>query len=252
MSKQLRFYEPEYFGNANIWNQGGASTRRTVIVPLNRDEFLGYGMLSPLNEVLFVTRGRVDQHQEDFIARMERAGAIVEFRTQRPVKGVVLVGSTPPDICTFKETEGPPPAPNLGEVSIRTDRERETFEIVTLTPTVNLWPQGSTERMVVVSPIPGSTDVIAFGLCEEIGINAEICEVPFVARLPTNDEYEGFTLADFTLRMDCEEATVMQCEPPLQESLKSYMTSTFGCTYMVVADARSGIARNGARYPRAA
>ncbi|HEX8704765.1 MAG TPA: hypothetical protein VF815_38385 [Myxococcaceae bacterium] len=239
MSKLLEFYKPEYFTNANIWTQGDASTRRTVIVPLNGGEFLGFGMLRPWDEVLFVARGRVDEHQEDFIARMEQAGARVEFRTQRPVQGVALRGKTQIVTYSSKESEGPPSAPNLtGSVSLKTGGE------VVLTDQVQLWPTGSTEREVVVVPVPNSTDFIGFGLCETDTFNT-VYEVPFVVRLPSN-------YRDFTLRMDREQATVVQYEVPPQNSLKSYMTTNFGSTYVVVADALNRLAFNDQIYPRAA
>jgi len=239
MSKLPELYEPESFNNANIWTQGDASTRRTVIVPLNGDEFLGYGMLSPRNEVLFVARGRVDEHQEDFIARMEQAGARVEFRSQRPVQGVALRGKTQILPSSSKESEGPPAAPSLtGSVSLRTGSE------VVLTDEVQLWPEVSTERKVVVVPVPSSTDFIAFGLCEMNTFNS-VYEVPFVVRLPSD-------YRDFTLRMDREQATVTQYEVPPQLSLQSYMTTNFGSTYMAVADTLGRFASNDAIYPRAA
>ncbi len=90
MIKLPEFYELEYFSNANFWTRGEASMRRAVIVPLTPSEFLGFGVLGPTNEVLFMARGRVDEHQEGFIARMEQAGASVEFRAQRPVSRFIV------------------------------------------------------------------------------------------------------------------------------------------------------------------
>lgn len=239
MRKLPQSYELESFKNANIWTQGDASTRRTVIVPLNGDEFLGYGMLSPMGEVLFVARGRVDEHQEAFIARMELEGARVEFRTQRPVRGVALRGQTQIGTLSSKESEGPPPAPNLtGSVSLSTGSE------VVLTDQVQLWPEGSTERRVVVVPVPNSTDFIGFGLCETNTFN-DVYEAPFVVRLPSD-------YRDFTLRMDREQATVTYYDVPPQTSLQSYMTTNFGSTYMVIAAPLGGFASNDAIYPRAA
>jgi hypothetical protein len=90
MSKLPEFYELEYFSDADFWSRGEASMRRAVIVPLTDSEFLGFGVLGSSNEVLFMARGRVDEHQQGFIARMEQAGASVEFRAQRPVSRLVL------------------------------------------------------------------------------------------------------------------------------------------------------------------
>jgi hypothetical protein len=134
-----------------------------------------------------------------------------------------------------KETENPPPVPNVtGGVVLR-----GTTTTVSLSNVSNLWPSGSTDRSVLVVPVPSSTDVIAFGQCQ-VGINDDILEVAFVALIAAQD-YE-----DFTDRMDSESVPVVEDATPDQESIQTYMANNFGS--LALAKKLEGNSSNDERF----
>ena len=123
----------------------------------------------------------------------------------------------PQTLLEQKETENPPPVPNMtGGVVLQ-----GTTTTVSLSSVNDLWPSGSTERSVLVVPVPNSTNLIAFGECE-VGINPDLLSVPFVALLASQD-YE-----DFTDRMDGENVPVVEDSTPDQVSIQTYMENNFG------------------------
>jgi len=81
----------EASSSAPSWPEGGASSRRTLLVPL-RDpaEFLALGVLGSADTVFFALRGWVKSELGDFIAQAAREGASVELYARPPLPESVV------------------------------------------------------------------------------------------------------------------------------------------------------------------
>jgi hypothetical protein len=214
MDKQPDFYSLDFFSDANFWTAGDASTRRAFIMPLPEpSEFLGFGVLVPSNEVLFVARGHVVDHLGNFIARMEQEGAVVELHARPPLPDVILNEYIKGSPHEQRESERPPDPPTFnptGQLLLRTDPS--TLQSL---PTSNLWPAVYAKRTVKVVTASSGGARVAFGLYVE-DVNHVCWKWSFVAFLGNDGE-------SFLDERDREGVTVESPPEPVYANLQDYV-----------------------------
>ncbi|MBN1207885.1 MAG: hypothetical protein JXB05_23680 [Myxococcaceae bacterium] len=219
MHKQPDFHSLDFFSDANFWTQGDASTRRVFIMPLAEpSEFLGFGVLAPSNEVLFVARGHVLDHLGDFIVRMEQAGALVELYARPPLPDAIVneyIGGKPHE---QKETEPPPPPPTFNaqedQIIFKGDSTQYSLSEVS-----NLWPFGGSSKVAWVLPVPDSTSRLVFGL-HEVNNSSYFWGVSFVGRVGTSS-------SDLIDQLIADGITVENYSDPECRSLVDYWALYF-------------------------
>lgn len=211
-------YSLEFDSSTDFWAQGGDSARRTFIMPLSKPlEFLAFGVLAPSNEVLFVAHGQVARHLGDFIKSMVQAGASVELYARPPLPDSILAPYIDDGSHDQKEADEPPPPPDAsGQVTMSTGGNS-----IMLSSQTQLWTMTGTARRVLVTGVPESTDLVAFGMVE-VNHNEYRWSVNFVARLASDGR------GDFVARMENEGAEVQSCPPtPLPTVWAQYMDTYF-------------------------
>jgi hypothetical protein len=239
MKKQPAFYSLDSASGVDFWALGGDAARRTFIMPLpNPFEFLAFGVLSPSEEVLFAARGQVLHHLGDFVGRMAQAGASVELYERVPLPGSLVApllnhahGPYPQN-----EADQPPTAPNLvGEVSLLGSMS------VMLSSEPQLWTLEGSERKVIVTAVPDSSEFLAFGMVK-VDLPDYLWKANFVARLESNPH-------PFLSEMKDEwGATVeLRTSEELPETWKQYMATSFPQESLAasITVARLGPAKSG-------
>jgi hypothetical protein len=146
---------------------------------------------------------------------------------------------------TQKETEVPPQLPNFTyesslttNIQVRLRKDQHGNERMGSLSDLerDLWPASSYDKQVVLVPAPNSTvEYVAFGLCELVGIEPNLLEVAFVARMGDGDRG--------TFKTAMGTVTVHELSAPRQESLNSYLLQNYGSTRQTVAGLRQGLAR---------
>ena len=219
MKKLPVFYSLDFSTDADFWERARDAARRTFIMPLrNPFEFLAFGVLSPSEEVLFVARGQVLHHLGAFVGRMAQAGASVELYDRVPLPGSLVErfinGNDGP--YPQNEADKPPTAPNrVGEITLRGGTP------VLLSSVTQLWTIQGTARKVIVTPVPDSSDFLAFGLVK-VDLPDYLWHVNFVARLESNPH------PFLTEMKDQWGATVeSRTSEELPETWKQYMATSF-------------------------
>ena len=230
MDQQPEFYALEFEIEANFWTAGDASTRRVYLMPLaSSTEFLAFGVLVPSDRVLFVARGRVVDDMPFFIVQMKQAGARVELHARPPLPGHIIREYIKGHGHEQKETEAPPRVPNLvGDVEYSSGAATGS-----LTSSSSLWPPSNADRKVLVVPVPGSQESLAFGLLR-VNLPEYLWSVAFVARL-------GSGLQDFLTRMEEDRASVELNPTPLPSTLQAYMQENFGGSQPLAQAAAHGV-----------
>ncbi|MCP3138994.1 hypothetical protein [Pyxidicoccus xibeiensis] len=218
------FYNLEFSSDASFWEGAGDSQRRTFLMPLpDPAEFLVFGVVDPSSKVLFVARGRVRDHLGEFVSRMTRDGASVEFYARPPLPWQLVKRYIKDDPYEHQETDGPRNPPEQGIAAYGGGAD-EKHALLIQEATINLpsdpvaWPpaQGCSRRVIVM---PGSdvSEFLAFGVCD----NPD--RFVFAARGATADK------AAFLLRMAQDGATVEHHEvvPPELPYVQAWLDEHF-------------------------
>lgn len=196
------FHDLEFFDGPAFWTEGDALSRRAFLMPTSvPSEFVAFGVLLPSDKVLFVARGKVEDHLEQFISRMTQEQAEVELYVQAPVPGWLskqYSSGEPP--YEGHDYEGPPKGPVNGLVPVGTQ---------TIPPDGgSQWPAGNVRtRRTLLVPVKEPSRFLA------LGVQGPAQEVCFAVTGSVQEE-----LGNFIARMGREQSQVeLHAKPPLPE-----------------------------------
>lgn len=237
------FYSLKTVGDVDFWAQAGGTARRTLIMPLaNPLEFIAFGVLAPLDQVLFVARGEMLAHLGNFLSRMAQAGASAELYTRVPLPDSIVEPYLKDDPYEQKEADRPPPSPDLtGHAAIRTGGASLTMSIASNES--GLWTMTGSARRVLVVAVPGSTSAsLAIGMVM-VDQSDYLWRVNFVAHVAN-----GSALTDFLSKMP-EGTTVENPPTALPAGWDDYMANPFspGQGLAAMTMAQLGQATSGAK-----
>lgn len=197
-------YDLEFSEEVDFWIGGNAFTRCTFLMPVSPpSEFLAFGVLRPSEQVLFVARGKVQEHLGDFISRMVQAGAQVELYVRAPVPGWLIKKYTSDPPFEGHEYEDPQNPPVNGLMPINT-------QSYSASSTGSLWTEGEARtRRALLVPVREPSQFLA------LGVTGSPDKVHFALQGSVQEQ-----LGELIARMVQEQARVeLYARPPLPEPL---------------------------------